>query len=285
MTRLPRTAPWPPRLRSPSPPASPAAATTSPPPRTRAATRPRPPRPTRAETPTDDPDPSETSSHRAGMVTVPIYFVGDTPQGARLFREFRQVEADNPLEEAAALMVAGDALDPDYGTPLPQRALRQRRVHEGAGAFVAEVAHDDWAEAPGDMTAAGASSPCSSSSTRSRASSRSACRCSSSTAPTPATLFGIDTDRRSQAAPQLDVLALINVTTPEEGQTVSGTFTAEGVASSFEATVPWEIRDESGDRVLDGLRHRRRLDRQALPLGDRGRRLRPRRRAPTPSWR
>ena len=49
-------------------------------------------------------------------------------------------------------------------------------------------------------------------------------------------------------APQLEVLALVNVTTPEEGATVSGTFTASGVASSFEATVPWEIRQ--GETVV-----------------------------------
>ena len=50
---------------------------------------------------------------------MPIYFVGDTPQGPRLFREFQQVEADNPLAEAVALMTAGDANDPDYGTLYP----------------------------------------------------------------------------------------------------------------------------------------------------------------------
>ena len=50
---------------------------------------------------------------------MPVYFAGDTPQGTRLYREFRQVEADNPFEEAVALMVAGDALDPDYTTLWP----------------------------------------------------------------------------------------------------------------------------------------------------------------------
>ena len=45
----------------------------------------------------------------------------------------------------------------------------------------------------------------------------------------------------------------MNVTTPEEGATVSGSFTAEGVGSSFEATVPWEVRDESGTAVVEGF--------------------------------
>ena len=60
--------------------------------------------------------------------TVPVYFVGETPQGPRLFREFRKVEADNPAEEALALMTAGDALDPDYSTLYPGGTLRRRRV-------------------------------------------------------------------------------------------------------------------------------------------------------------
>ena len=72
----------------------------------------------------------------------------------------------------------------------------------------------------------------------------------------PTTLFGVDTADGADAAKELDVLGLVNVTTPEEGQTVSGKFTAEGVASSFEATVPWQIRaGRQGGQ--GGLRHRR----------------------------
>ncbi len=56
-----------------------------------------------------------------------------------------------------------------------------------------------------------------------------------------------------RAAPELDVLAHVNLTTPEDGATVSGSFTAEGRASSFEATVPWEIRDSGGRVVQRGF--------------------------------
>jgi len=66
-------------------------------------------------------------------------------------------------------------------------------------------------------------------------------------------MFGIDTDGGVANADQLDVLALVSVTSPESGAEVSGTFTASGVASSFEATVPWEVRDSSGTVVLDGF--------------------------------
>ncbi len=78
--------------------------------------------------------------------------------------------------------------------------------------------------------------------------------------------------------------ALVNVTAPAEGATVSGSFTASGEASSFEATVPWQIRDESGQDGPQRLLHGGGLDRRALPVGDRRRRQQPRSPAPTPSW-
>ena len=40
----------------------------------------------------------------------------------------------------------------------------------------------------------------------------------------------------------------MNVPTPEEGLSVSGTFTATVLGSSFEATLLWEIRDGLADR-------------------------------------
>ena len=64
----------------------------------------------------------------------------------------------------------------------------------------------------------------------------------------PTSLLGIDTSTGLKQAPQLDVLNLVNITAPEEGATVAGSFTASGVGSSFEATIPWEVRQ--GDKVV-----------------------------------
>ena len=55
------------------------------------------------------------------------------------------------------------------------------------------------------------------------------------------------------AAVPLDVLSLVNITEPATGASVTGTLAASGVASSFEATVLWEIRDADGTAVLDGF--------------------------------
>ena len=46
--------------------------------------------------------------------------------------------------------------------------------------------------------------------------------------------------------------ALITLAAPAEDATVSGSFEASGEANSPEANVPWEVRDTSGEAVLEG---------------------------------
>lgn len=51
----------------------------------------------------------------------------------------------------------------------------------------------------------------------------------------------------------MDVLSMVQLTTPEQGATVTGdTLEVSGVASSFEANVPWEVR-RGNEVVLDGF--------------------------------
>ena len=50
-------------------------------------------------------------------------------------------------------------------------------------------------------------------------------------------------------APIGDTLSQMSITSPEEGQVVSGKFEASGVNNSFEATVAWQILQ--GDKVVD----------------------------------
>lgn len=210
-------------------------------------------KPTKEQTPTDEPTQSGSDSGSPETVAVPIYFVGDTPQGPRLFREFRQVEADNPLAEAVALMTAGDAADPDYRTLYPEGSFASVSFSEGAGAIVAQVEDDAW-NAPADgmskkeaklavqqlvYTVQGVQGD------------RLPVLVQKENDPVP--LFGVSTDGGLKAAPQNDVLAFVNVTQPEQDSQPGATFTASGVANSFEATVPWEIRDGSGAKVLEGF--------------------------------
>lgn len=207
--------------------------------------------PTTGAEPSDDGSATSEPSSTGAETTVPVYLAGDTPQGARLFREFRRVTGD-PLSEAADLVTAGDPADPDYRSPFPSGGTLASVTHED-GELVVELPDASWTERPAGM---------------SRAQARLAVQALVYTlqgvlqerAPLrtvldgePAMLFGLDTGAGVRHAPPLDVLALVNVTAPEEGATVSGTMTATGVASSFEATVPWEVRAADGTVVEKGF--------------------------------
>lgn len=207
-----------------------------------------------SDEPSDEPDVTESDTAAPGTVTVPIYFAGETPQGIRLFREFRKVEADNPMEEAVALMVAGDALDPDYFSLWPSvSSFDSVGFSDGAGAIVAQVPDDSWSEAPGDMTDEQAKLAAQQLVYTLQGIQQDRLPVLVQQGADAAPLFGIDTDGGLKAAKPLDVLAFMNVSDPQEGTSVGDTFTASGVGSSFEATVIWEIRNEAGDSVLDGF--------------------------------
>jgi hypothetical protein len=200
--------------------------------------------------PTSPPPPSDSSSAPA-TVAVPLYFVGETPIGPRLFREFQNVEADNPVDEALALLAAGDALDPDYSTLLPGGGAPTLVQGDTSQAIGINLPSLDWSERPAGMSAKEAQLAV-------QQIVYTVQGVLQSRAPVEffydglAPVFGID-QSTFKAAPQNRVLAFVNVTEPAEGATVSGVITASGVANSFEATVPWEVRDQSGAKVLEGF--------------------------------
>ncbi|WP_309648453.1 Gmad2 immunoglobulin-like domain-containing protein [Nocardioides sp.] len=205
--------------------------------------------PPASSSPTPEPSESATTEPSAPAETVvaPVYFVGDTPMGPRLYREFRAVGADNPLAEAAALMAAGDALDPDYGT-LFTGGFASVTYDEPGARFVVELADDSLTAAPSGLSKADARVAVQALVYTLQGVQQDRAPVVVTLDGSPTTLLGVDTSAGVKNAPQLDVLSLVNVTSPEEGATVSGSFTANGVASSFEATVPWEVRQ--GDTVV-----------------------------------
>ncbi len=200
--------------------------------------------------PTSD-APAETDGP-ASTITVPVYFAGTGPRGPVLFREFRQVEDDNPMDEAVALLFAGDALDPDYGSPFPDGAIPVGTSFDGTGSggtIGVELADDGLVERPAGMSKAEARVAVQSLVYTLQGVVQARAKLVAYSADgQPTSLLGIDTSGGVKNASQLDVLNLVSVTTPQEGASVSGTFTASGVGSSFEATIPWEVRQ--GDQVV-----------------------------------
>ncbi|WP_435747880.1 Gmad2 immunoglobulin-like domain-containing protein [Nocardioides sp. SYSU DS0663] len=199
---------------------------------------------------TDDPTAPASSEPATGdeESTVPVYFAGETPQGTKLFREFRRVDGE-PLQAAADLLTTGDPLDPDYRSLWPTGTFTAVTTEDDA--IVAEVADESWTDR-GELSENGARLAAQQLvyTLQGVEQQRLPVRVVDSQGD-PVPLFGIEGELTE--APQLDVLALVNVSEPAEGATVPDTFTASGVASSFEATVPWEVRDSSGKVVLDGF--------------------------------
>ncbi|WP_166140629.1 Gmad2 immunoglobulin-like domain-containing protein [Nocardioides ochotonae] len=206
---------------------------------------------TSSPSPTASAEPSATSTPDSGkQTTVPAYFVGDTPQGARLYREFRQVPADDALTAAARLVTTGDALDPDYRTLFPGGELAS--VEYADGRFVATLADDGWRDAPSGMSKQDAELAVQQLVHTLQGVQQERAPLEVVLDGSPTTLLGVDTAGGVTNADQLSTLALVNVTSPAEGARTGDTITASGVASSFEATVPWEVR--RGDEVvLDGF--------------------------------
>jgi hypothetical protein len=173
----------------------------------------------------DDPGPSH-HAQETHTELVPAYFVGETPRGQRLFREFHQVSGDDPLT-AALLRIQQPAADPDYTTSWREGMLLSASVHDGDTIDV-EVGPVDFDAS--DIAAQ----------------------------QLVYTLQGVIGERLPvrfthdgeplagaplEARPQTRVLSQVMINDPVEGLEVTGSFTARGAANSFEATVPWRILD------------------------------------------
>ena len=181
--------------------------------------------PSAPSTSTSAPTPTENEQE-----AVAAYFVGDTPRGPRLYREFQPVSSPTPGLAGLALLESGP-LDPDYQSLWPTGSFD--RVSDPESGLVHVYLGD---AAPAEPTAlavqqvvytvsAGFQEPL-------------------------AVVFhraGQVTDEVA-AAPPLQTLSLVNLSDPSEGQPVSGTLQVRGVANSFEASVPWQIT--SGDEVV-----------------------------------
>lgn len=194
--------------------------------------------------------------------TQAVYYVGDTPDGPRLYREFRRLAGD-PLDAAVSASVGRSVdgapmapLDPDYRvpwTPLtdagavlstegdvievslggdPQDDLHDRgRLSEAEAALAVEQVIRTAQAAVGERL------------------------------PVRFLLFGeitdqvlgVPTSEPLSAGSDLAVLAHVSLSDPSEGQEVDNDepFTVAGVANSFEGSVVIRIQRWEGTHVVD----------------------------------
>ena len=193
---------------------------------------------TEEPTPTDEPtaSPSEDSE-----TVVPVYLAGDGPGGEpALFREFHRVAGD-PLTEAARFVAGGgEPDDPDYRTLWPQVEISGVTATDGV--LVVEIPGDAFTERPDGMSKRAAELAIQQLVYTLQGVQQERVPVQVARGSGDARLFGLPTDQPYEAASALETLNLVSITSPAEGDTVTGdTLTVTGVASSFEASGPCRL--------------------------------------------
>jgi hypothetical protein len=202
------------------------------------------------------PDPSRqptaVDSGSAGARASAVYYLGDTPQGTRLFREFHETKAD-PLA-AGVRWLTTTPIDPDYRTAWPQDAFAGGWIDYPGGLATVQLDDDSLRDRPVGMSPAQARLAIQQVVYTVQAAAQQRIPVQFQVEGRPIDqVLGVPTSEPLDRAPELDVLALVSISNPTEAHSVEGSFTADGVASSFEGTVHWELRDADGEAVRTGV--------------------------------
>ena len=206
---------------------------------------------------TSTPAPSQTgSTSSTNDVTrpgaVPVYYVGSTPHGDKLFREFQKhdlcPDTDCRLKAAAVATVNGTPQDPDYRTLWPG-GTTVGRVSGDGDTIVVDLAagvHDRPAGTSADDADLAVQQLVYSA------------QAAVGRGRLPVqllidgqhtdTVLGVPASEPLAAGNPDDVLAPVQIDSPSDGDEVSGTFTVTGRAATFEANVVWELKQ--GDTVV-----------------------------------
>jgi hypothetical protein len=228
-----------------------------------------------APSPTGESSQPGTSSDESSAATsneksaVPVYYVGETSRGPRLFREFHELPSsseDPGVAIASALREALSAApaDADYGTDWPAGTTAEFGFdgvgQDGTWSVTLSNPDVDLHDRPAGMSEAQAQLAVEQLVYTLQAAAQDQAR-------SPVQLFirreGTDSNRTDAvlgvpaseplaAGDPLDVLAQVWVIDPSEGAEVSVPFKVTGLANSFEANVQWELMQ--GDTVVkDGF--------------------------------
>ena len=196
-------------------------------------------------------DPREESN---GRVTVPVYYVGDTSRGPRLFREVLHVGAAPGASEAevattlAVNSVRPGPADADYRTDWP--AGTEATVDSGQGVITVDLVNPaGLEEQTPPMTANAAAMAVEQVIYTVQASEQTRDPVRFLVDGNPVDhIFGVPTSRPLTAGDPTEVLAQVWIIDPTEGAKVRSGFEVTGLANAFEANVQWELMQ--GEQVV-----------------------------------
>ncbi|KRF15437.1 hypothetical protein ASG90_12120 [Nocardioides sp. Soil797] len=202
---------------------------------------------------------SETDLPSKGTdVAVPVYYLGDSPRGTRLFREFHSLSGaagSDRLTGSLSEALTSKPDDPDYRTPWPKgTSLGDASYADGVITVDLSPGGNDLTKRPGSTTKSDATMAVQQlvfTAQAGAAKGRKPVLFQIDGKPT-GTLLGVPTTEPVANAKVLNTLSTMSISSPAEGQEVSGTFTAKGVNNGFEANMTWQLLD--GDKVVaDGF--------------------------------
>lgn len=192
---------------------------------------------------------------------VPVYYVGDTTHGPRLYREFHQATTADPLDAALQAAVGRGAngqsvgpMDPDYRTDWPA-------MTDASGTFDGDTITVDLS---GDPQSALHDRPAGMSAAEAELAVQqlvyTAQAATQTTAPVQLLLSGKHTDTvlgvpASEPLARGDAsstLAQVWIIEPAQGARVPSGFKVSGLAAAFEANVQWELK-QGGTVVKKGF--------------------------------
>lgn len=210
--------------------------------------------PTEQDSPTPDESSDPPSEEPVPIeAAVPVYYVGDTGQGPRLYREFHPGIGAEPLGQALADAVSRTPDDPDYRTVWPA-GTEVSGSFDGIGddgligIAVTSPAGASLRDRPAGMSRAEAEMAVQQLVYTAQAAVQ-------SSAPVE---FRLDGDRTDQLlgvptaeplarADQASTLAQVWILGPVEGAEVHSGFEVTGIGAFFEANVVWELHEGSAD--------------------------------------
>jgi hypothetical protein len=206
--------------------------------------------PTQTDTPTTSPSP--TAEPELTARAVPVYYIGDAARGPRLFREFQRQQVcggENCLLEASTEpALTGDPVDPDYRLPWPS-GTGLRQVSYDGDVLTIDLSGDVH-DRPAGMDQESAELAIQQlifSAQAGLGQGRVPVQLLLDSKHTDQVL-GEPTSEPLAAGDPQDVLALVQVTTPEHGASVTSPVEVRGLANVFEANVVWEVMQ--GDTVV-----------------------------------
>jgi len=208
--------------------------------------------PTASNKPSTEPSASTDGSPEATSTTVPVYYVGETSRGPRLYREFHTVETSlDKLQASVVEAMTSNPDDPDYRTDWPAGASANSVTMQGDVITVdLDAMGTDLHDRPSGMTEQEASLAIEQLIYTAQAATqtRSPVQFTLNGQRTDAVL-GVPTSEPLAQGQDFDVLAMMWIIEPAEGATLQSPFKVSGLANAFEANVQWELMQ--GNTVVD----------------------------------